>query len=131
MSTYANINTMIADGGRVVAGRWRSVYTDATSNCADGNHDKCMGWILPVGGARECSCPCHDDGRPDYATARAATVKKTNWWHRGDFVTIAGSDVPWWKITAVYTRWQTVEATGSNGRTIANVPFARLDLFRN
>jgi hypothetical protein len=80
-ATRAKINTMVANGGRYVDGRWRSLTQGITCNCKNDNHDRCSGWIFPIGGANECSCPCHDDDRPDYHTARATVIKKTNWCH--------------------------------------------------
>lgn len=127
-ATLIKLHDMLTNGGRTIDGRWRSVNSGITCSCKDGNHDRCGGWILPTGGVNECSCPCHDDHRPDYREVLATTVKTTNGWRIGDFVTIDGSDVEWWKITFIDNRAQAVHATGPNGE-VAIAGFDLLDLF--
>lgn len=129
-TTLLSYYDMIINGGRTSHGRWRSVNHDITCGCKDGKHDQCGGWIFPTGGPRECFCLCHDDGnRPDYRDTLAATVKATNWWRVNDFVTIDGTDAPWWKVTFVDNRANQVHATGPDGQ-LAIAGFDLLNLFR-
>lgn len=128
-ATLDAFNQMKANGGRTLGGRWHSLRNDTTSSCVDGHHEVCSGWIFPMGGVRECACPCHDDERPAYRVALAECVKITNWWRIGDFVTIDGSDVEWWKITFVIFRTKEVHADGPAGQT-AIAGFHLLNLYQ-
>ena len=128
-ATLIKVHAMNAAGGRLVNDRWRSVNNGITCGCKHGQHDQCSGWIFPLGGANECSCPCHDDHRPTYREALAAAVKATNWWRMNDFVTVDGDDVPWWKIIFVDNRAETVTLVGPDEQTRV-APFATLNLYR-
>lgn len=65
----ARIKAMIMDGGRTVNGRWCGIHTGITLTCKREDHDRCGGWIFPLGGKNECSCPCHDKHRDSYESA--------------------------------------------------------------
>jgi hypothetical protein len=129
-ATLAKISDMNDHGGRTVDGRWRSVTNDITCNCKNGEHDRCGGWIFPIGGKRECNCPCHDDHRPPYREALATFVKAADWWRINTFVTVDGSDEPWWRITFVDNRAGTVTLAGPDDQTRV-APFAALNLHPN
>lgn len=126
-ATLAKIDNMIADGGRTIDGIWYSLTADTTSLCTGGHHDRCGGWVFPMGGVRECPCPCHDDHRPTYREALAKGVKAMNHWRAGDFVTIDGTDATWWRITFVDNRAKEVHATDPDGQTTI-AGFALLNL---
>lgn len=127
--TLAKITKMHADGGRTIAGRWYGINTDTTTLCKDGGHDRCGGWVFPIGGARECPCPCHDDRRPAYREALAIAVKASDWWRVGDFVTVAGTAAPWWRVTFVDNRAKEIRATDPDGQTTV-AQFSLLNLYR-
>lgn len=115
-ATQALFSDMKTNGGRTIKGIWRSTRNDVTCNCVDGHHQVCSGWIFPIGGPAECACPCHDSDRPAYRVALAKAAKIMNHWRIGDFVTIDGSDVAWWKITFVDYRTRKINATGPEGQ---------------
>lgn len=127
-ATLTKLHDMLTNGGRNIDGCWRSVSSGITCSCKDGKHDLCSGWIHPLGGVNECSCPCHDDHRPDYREALAFSVKSTNLWRIGDFVTIDGTSIPWWKITFVDNRTNAIHAEGPDGQ-LAVAGFGLLNLY--
>lgn len=127
-ATIAKINDMMTNGGRTINGRWRNTTTGITNACAKGRHHNCNGWIFPIGGVNECSCPCHDDSRPDYGTALAAVVKATDAWAIGQFVEVDDVPAEWLRITFVDTCAKTVHAVDKDGATTV-AEFERLNLF--